>query len=91
MNLFSYGFEPFLGEDPLLLLNGGEGWRDVDPMNHSTRINPWPVLMASSKNVQIVPQEEGEFFADQKVGLRANVGGSVWTLVIKRNVFQGFC
>ena len=33
--------------------------------------------MAPSKNIQIVPYEEGEFLVDQKAGLCADTGGLV--------------
>ena len=69
MNFFYYGFVPFLSEDSFLLLDGREGWRDVELVNHNTWINSWHILIAQSKSVQVVLQEKGELPANQRVGL----------------------
>jgi len=38
--LFSYGFVPFLGENPFLLLDWGEAWAYVELVYHGTGANP---------------------------------------------------
>ena len=82
MNLFCYGFVPFMGEDSLLLLDGREGWRDVELMNHNTWINSQYVFMTLSENVQIIFHEEGELLMDQRVGLGANMAIPVQMIVV---------
>ena len=82
MNFFYYGFVPFLSEDSFLLLDGREGWRDVELVNHNTWINSQYVFMTLSENVQIIFHEEGELLMDQRVGLGANMAIPVQMIVV---------
>ena len=46
-------------------------------MDHDTWIDSWQVLMAPSKGVQVVFQEDYELLTDRRVRLGADVSDSI--------------
>ena len=53
-----------MGEDFFLLSNGREGRAYIEPVDHEIWINPRRVLVALSKDVLIILQEEGKLLTD---------------------------
>ena len=61
---FGYGFVTFLGEDPLLLPDWGEGRAYVELGYHGIGADPRHVLVTLGEDVSIILQEEGKLLAN---------------------------
>ena len=56
-------------------------------MDYDIWIDPRHVLMAPSKDVQVVPQEKDQPILDQKAGLRADVSDLIYAFIVQGDGF----